>query len=87
MLALEFLVAADVIRTVLLDVTAKGMGILGALVAIRTFLSWPFVVEIDGRWPWRSRAIADQSEPGNASEAIFSHTLRAATSRSEENHK
>ena len=57
LLSLEFLVAADVIRTVLLDLTAKGLGILAALVAIRTFLSWSLVVEIDGRWPWRSPAI------------------------------
>ena len=40
LLALELLVAADVIRTVLLDLTAKGMEILGALVVVRTFLSW-----------------------------------------------
>jgi len=62
LLSLEFLVAADVIRTVLLDLTAKGLGILAALVAIRTFLSWSLVVEIDGRWPWRSPAIAAQGE-------------------------
>jgi uncharacterized membrane protein len=36
LLSLEFLVAADVIRTVLLDLTAKGMEILGALVVVRT---------------------------------------------------
>ena len=40
LLSLEFLVAADVIRTVLLDLTPKGIGVLGALVVIRTFLSW-----------------------------------------------
>ena len=62
LLSLEFLVAADVIRTVMLDLTAEGMGILGALVAIRTFLSWSLVVEIDGRWPWRSPPITAQGE-------------------------
>jgi uncharacterized membrane protein len=51
LLALEFLVAADVIRTVLLDLTAKGMEILGALVAIRTFINWSLVVECEGHWP------------------------------------
>jgi uncharacterized membrane protein len=54
LLSLEFLVAADVIRTVLLDLTAKGMEILGALVVIRTFLSLSLVVELEGRWPWRA---------------------------------
>ena len=54
LLSLEFLVAADVIRTVLLDLTAKGMEILGALVVIRTFLSLSLVVELEGRWPWHA---------------------------------
>lgn len=62
LLSLEFLVAADVIRTVLLDLTPKGIGIPGALVVIRTFLSWSVVVEIEGHWPWRSAAVAAQSK-------------------------
>jgi uncharacterized membrane protein len=67
LLALEFMVAADVIRTVLLDLTAKGLEILGALVLIRTFLSWTLVVELEGHWPWRlaARKSEDSSpEPG-----------------------
>jgi uncharacterized membrane protein len=58
LLALELLVAADVIRTVLLDLTAKGMEILGALVVVRTFLSWSLVVELEGHWPWQTSRIA-----------------------------
>lgn len=57
LLALELLVAADVIRTVLLDLTAKGMEILGALVVVRTFLSWSLEVELEGHWPWQSATI------------------------------
>lgn len=53
LLGLEFLVAADVIRTVALDLTPRSVGMLAALVVIRTFLSWSVVVEIDGRWPWQ----------------------------------
>jgi uncharacterized membrane protein len=56
MLALEILVAADVIRTVLLDLTAQGLEILGALVVVRTFLSWSLVVELEGHWPWQAAA-------------------------------
>jgi len=56
LLALELLVAADVIRTVLLDFTAKGLEILGGLVLVRTFLSWSLIVEIEGRWPWQVAA-------------------------------
>jgi len=62
MLALEILVAADVIRTVLLDLTAKGLEILAALVAVRTFLSWSLVVELEGHWPWQSACSASGSE-------------------------
>jgi uncharacterized membrane protein len=58
LLALEFLVAADVIRTVALDLTPRSVGMLAALVAIRTFLSWSVEVEIDGHWPWESAAVA-----------------------------
>ncbi len=55
LLALEFLIAADVIRTVALDLTPRNIGMLGALVVIRTLLSWSVVVEIEGRWPWQAR--------------------------------
>ena len=62
LLALELLVAADVIRTVLLDLTAKGMEILGALVVVRTFLSWSLVVELEGHWPWQAAPVAAQRD-------------------------
>jgi len=55
-LGLEFLVAADVIRTVTLAPTLLNVGILGAIILIRTFLSWSLVVEIEGRWPWQPHA-------------------------------
>jgi uncharacterized membrane protein len=60
-LSLEFLVAADVIRTVFLDLTAKSVGILAGLIVIRTFLSWSVAVEMEGHWPWRS-AVSARSE-------------------------
>jgi uncharacterized membrane protein len=68
MLALEILVAADVIRTVLLDLTAKGLEILGALVVVRTFLSWSLVVELEGHWPWQSSAVATMSKGSGGDE-------------------
>jgi uncharacterized membrane protein len=71
MLALEILVAADVIRTVLLDLTAKGLEILGALVVVRTFLSWSLVVEAEGHWPWQSAAIKGQGSDGSDMESIL----------------
>jgi len=53
LLGLEFLVAADIIRTVVLEPTLQNVGILGLLVVVRTFLSWALVVEIEGHWPWQ----------------------------------
>jgi uncharacterized membrane protein len=54
LLGLEFLVAADIVRTVALDATLINVAMLAALVAVRTFLSWSLVVEIEGRWPWQA---------------------------------
>jgi uncharacterized membrane protein len=56
LLGLEILVAADVIRTVVLELTLENVTVLGILVLIRTFLSWSLEVEIEGRWPWQSKA-------------------------------
>lgn len=54
LLGLEFLVAADIIRTVALEATLSDVAVLAALVGVRTFLSWSLVVEMDGRWPWQA---------------------------------
>jgi uncharacterized membrane protein len=53
LLGLEILVAGDIIRTVALTPTLQDLGVLGGIVAIRTFLSIALEVEIDGRWPWQ----------------------------------
>ena len=52
-MALELLVAADVVQTVVLEFTLSNVAALGLLVLVRTFLSWSLVVEIEGRWPWQ----------------------------------
>jgi uncharacterized membrane protein len=52
-MGLEFLVAADIIRTVLIEPTKDGILLLGLLIVVRTFLSWSISVEIDGCWPWQ----------------------------------
>jgi len=54
LLGLELLIAADVIRTVALDLTLERVAGLGLLVIVRTFLSWALVVEMEGRWPWQA---------------------------------
>jgi uncharacterized membrane protein len=60
-LGLEFLVAADVIRTVGVAPTFRNIAILGAIIMIRTALSWSLVVEMEGRWPWQA-ATGESSE-------------------------
>ena len=61
-LTLEFLVAADIIRTVALEQTLENVAILGLLVVIRTFLSWSLSVEIEGRWPWSDVKTGDAED-------------------------
>ncbi len=53
LLGLEFLVAADIIRTVAVTPTFRSVGLLAAIVVIRTFLSFSLELEITGRWPWQ----------------------------------
>ncbi len=55
LLGLEFLVAADIIRTVAVAPSFRGVGVLAVVVAVRTFLSFALGVELEGRWPWQSR--------------------------------
>jgi uncharacterized membrane protein len=54
LLGLEVLVAADIIRTVAVTPTLDSVAILGAIVAIRTFLSISMQVEVEGRFPWQA---------------------------------
>jgi uncharacterized membrane protein len=56
LLGLELLVAADIVRTIAAQPTFTSLAVLGAIVLIRTFLSWSLEVEITGRWPWRKDA-------------------------------
>lgn len=56
LLALDLLVAADVILTVALPTTLENVISLGLLALIRTFLGWALIVEMDGHWPWLRRS-------------------------------
>jgi uncharacterized membrane protein len=55
LLSLEILIAADVIRTVILEPDLNKILGLGLLVLIRTYLSLSLMVEMEGRWPWQPR--------------------------------
>jgi uncharacterized membrane protein len=53
LVGLELLVAADIILTAGVEPTLRSVAVLGAIVLIRTFLSFSLEVEIEGRWPWQ----------------------------------
>jgi uncharacterized membrane protein len=53
LLGLEFLIAGDIIRTVVVAPTIENVLILGMIVLIRTFLSMALQLEVEGRWPWQ----------------------------------
>ena len=52
MLALELLIAADIILTIAVEPTYETLSMLAILVVIRTFLSIAIDVESTGRGPW-----------------------------------
>jgi uncharacterized membrane protein len=54
LLGLEFLIAGDMIRTVVVDPTLTNVAVLGLIVLIRTFLSLALHLEVEGRWPWQN---------------------------------
>jgi uncharacterized membrane protein len=56
LLSLEILVAADLLRTVAVTPTLEGVGVLGIIVVIRTFLSFSLETEMEGVVPWRRAA-------------------------------
>ena len=61
LLGLEFLIAGDIIRTVVVAPTLQNVVVLGLIVLIRTFLSLSLQLEIEGKLPWR-RDVARQPQ-------------------------
>jgi uncharacterized membrane protein len=57
LLALEILIAADLVRTVAVEPTLDNIGVLGLIVVVRTVLSFSLDVEIDGVLPWRKQQL------------------------------
>ena len=62
LLGLEFLIAGDIIRTVVVAPTLQNVIVLGMIVLIRTFLSLSLQLEIEGRLPWRREALRRDSK-------------------------
>lgn len=55
LVGLELLVAADIIRTITLELTLNNLATLALLVLVRTALGWTITLEVEGRWPWQAR--------------------------------
>lgn len=53
LVGLELLIAADILKSVVIDPTLNSLSVLGGIVVIRTFLSFTLDVEINGHWPWQ----------------------------------
>jgi uncharacterized membrane protein len=79
LLALELMVAADVVRTVTFEPTVKNVAVLGLLVLVRTLLSWGMSVEVEGCWPWQVRAHSEL-KPGRGNTDLPFENV-AATNR------
>ena len=69
LLGLEVLVAADIVKTIAIELTFVSLGLLAGLVLVRTFLSWTLVLEIDGCWPWQ-RDVASSVHSESANETL-----------------
>lgn len=52
-LGLEILVAADIIKTVTVELSLSSVTTLGILVAVRIALSFSLGIELEGTLPWR----------------------------------
>ena len=53
LIGLEFLVAADIINTVVIEMNLENVTSLAIIVMVRTLLSFTLETEIEGRWPWQ----------------------------------
>ena len=53
LIGLEILVAAAIVKTIIIDPTMEQVGYLAIMVTIRTFLGWTTSLEMNGRWPWQ----------------------------------
>lgn len=77
LLGLEFLVAGDIVKSLVINPTLDDLIVLAGLVLVRTFLSISLGVEINGHWPWeesrmareKARAAAD-NQPTKADTAV-----------------
>ena len=57
LLGLDFMVAGDIIRTVVVTDSLSDVASLGLIVLIRTVLVITIHFEVEGHWPWQAKPI------------------------------
>ncbi len=62
LLGLELLIAADILKSLLIDPTLSGLLVLAGIVIVRTFLSFSLEVEINGHWPWETTRLTSTGD-------------------------
>jgi uncharacterized membrane protein len=70
LIGLELLIAADILKSVVVDPTLQGVAVLGGIVLVRTFLSISLDVEINGHWPWETTRLQQQGEVEQRGDAV-----------------
>ncbi|MCE8035564.1 MAG: DUF1622 domain-containing protein [Halomonas sp.] len=63
-LGLDFLIAGDIIKTVIIVNTGQQVATLGVIVLIRAFLAFTLHVEVEGHWPWQDSRYKNASSNG-----------------------
>lgn len=64
LLGLDFLVGADIVLTVAVDLSSPSIAALALVVLIRAFLVFSLEVEITGNLPWRRSGPGENVRPG-----------------------
>ena len=55
LIGLEVLVAATIIKTIIVEPSFEGLGLLIGMIVIRIILGWTTALEVSGRWPWQKQ--------------------------------
>lgn len=69
LLGLEFLVAGDIVKSLVINPTLDDLIVLAGLVLVRTFLSISLGVEINGHWPWQDTRMAREAAASSGGSA------------------
>ena len=64
LLGLEFLVGADILKSLVMPHELQNLLGLAVLMVARTFLSVSLNVEINGHWPWQQTQLAREARAG-----------------------